>query len=165
MGRGANGSTGTPFLSPNRRGDVESPEQRHLIDQLVDAVPSVLEVQMLEGSRGACLGTSALLAVVFREHGIYTEAVHGTFDGHAHWWLESSTLLLDATRDQFDDGATVSDKTDASPHEALERWPAAWTEEQAVLEFARMYGIADIGAATGRTVLAELRELADTAAI
>lgn len=147
------------------RGDAETPDQRHFIGQLVDAIPVVLGVQMLEGSKGACLGTAALLAVVLKENGIYTEAVRGTFGGEPHWWLESSTLRLDATRNQFDDGPLVAGKTEVGPHTATERFPAAWDEEQAILEFARMYGMPEIGASVGRSILAELRELATFAVL
>lgn len=165
MGRGASGSTDTTLLVPPRRGDVESPEQLHFISQLIEAVPMVLEFQMPDGSKGACLGTSALLAVVLRENGIYTEAVRGNFDGEAHWWLESPTLRLDATRSQFDDGPVFTAKAEAGPHEAEERWPGAWTEEQAIAEFARMYAMPDVGAAVGEAILAELRELATFASL
>lgn len=143
---------------------MESDAQRRFIELLVDAIPSVLEVQMLEGSKGACLGTSALLAVVLNERGIYTEAVRGRFGGEAHWWLESATLRLDPTRRQFDEGDLVTDRSESSPHEESERWPAVWTEKQALLEFSRMYAAPTIGAAVGEAILDELRELAIFAA-
>lgn len=155
MGRGTGADSGVSV--PTRS------SASHFMRQLAESVPMILELRMLDGSAGACLGTSAVLALVLKENGIETEVVRGEFDGEAHWWLEAEGLRVDATRSQFDAGPIVSPIDDDGPYVELDRFPSAWDEGQAIAEFARMYEAPATGAAVGKEILAELRELGNFA--
>lgn len=128
------------------------------ICDLTEAVAELVE-QIIPDGEGACLGTSAILAYILRMRGIHTRAVCGRYDEHAHWWLETGTLRIDATRAQFD-GRPLVDWLDADREEdpyVMEReFPAAWSREQAVQEFARMFEYGDVGERHGLRILAAL---------
>lgn len=127
------------------------------IKKITEEVAEVVD-QFLPGLEGACLGTCAMLAVTLKRYGVITDAVHGTYGGEAHWWLETHDLRIDPTRRQFGDGTMVEPLLAGadSPYVEELRMLARWTEEQAVLEFARMFVYRDIGMKHGREVLRRL---------
>lgn len=120
-------------------------------------------VQACLGScHGTCLDASAILAVALAGAGIRTEAVHGAFTGRDHWWLEHDGRIIDATRRQFDDQPEVTAADDpAGPYQALRRYSAAWTPEQALIEFARMFELPGVGHQHARRILPRLRRRAN----
>lgn len=60
-----------------------------------------------DGGEGVCLGASALVSYKLAEKGIPHKLVHGTYhvpheeEARAHWWVESSGWIIDASRGQF----------------------------------------------------------------
>jgi hypothetical protein len=110
---------------------------------------------------GACMGTCALLAVTLTDAGIHTELVFGSFGEQDHWWLELDGHIVDATRRQFDDGPDLScADDDTSPYCDEHRYPAAWTPDQAVLEFARMFQMPAVGERHALAILDRLKAAA-----
>lgn len=131
---------------------------RHLhasLASLAEATAAIVD-SFIPDCEGACLGTSAILAVAFAEHDITTTAVRGTFDEWDHWWLETKTHRIDATRRQFDTGPLVqafTDDGDEVPYLRERSFPSGWNQDQAVEEFACMHTFYDIGTECGRRVL------------
>lgn len=132
---------------------------RDLTDTAADIVG-----QIIPDCEGACLGTSAILAYVLRNHGVKTIAVRGSYNGNAHWWLETDGLRIDATRSQFRDGLPLVESPchgrRRDPYVAERGFPSKWDREQAVAEFTRMFEFTNEGDAHGRRVLADLEAAA-----
>lgn len=115
---------------------------------------------------GACLGTSAVLARVLVDQGEPVTLVRGTYDEHAHWWLLTARLRLDATRRQFSltepfvEVLAADAARDEIPYVVEETFPARWTHEEAAIEFARMFTYHDVGLQHGRRLLRSLGNFA-----
>ncbi|MEU8158083.1 hypothetical protein AB0B94_30890 [Micromonospora sp. NPDC048986] len=132
---------------------------RDLTERAADLVS-----QVIPDCEGACLGTSAVLAYVLGANGVSTRAVRGQYDEHPHWWLETTTTRIDATRQQFLDGGPLVEPLDSVRDEDPYVWdlslPSDWTREQAVAEFARMFEYGDVGEQHGHRILAALEDAA-----
>lgn len=136
-----------------------------MAQELAAAAAELVGVIIPDGE-GACLGTCAVLARVFADHGIATRVVRGTYDGHAHWWLETEALRIDPTRWQFASGVplveTLADDgaSDEVPYLREQVFASPWSHEQAVAEFARMFAYHDVGLRHGQHIMAELAGVA-----
>lgn len=129
------------------------------LSALTDLAATLVD-QVIPDCEGACLGTSALLAHILTTHGTPTTAVRGEYDEHPHWWLETDTHRIDATRTQFHDGQPLVEPLNSGSNETPylpdARFPARWTREQAITEFARMFELGHVGEMHGQRILHEL---------
>lgn len=76
----------------SRPSTLEAPAAPFLLtlNELTEAAAGIIE-QHIPEARGACLGSSAILARALIHAGVpagLIHAVHGTMRGEAHWWLE-----------------------------------------------------------------------------
>lgn len=94
-----------------------------------------------DGGAGLCLPVAAALGWALREHhDTLATAVVGTFDGHAHWWLEVDGVRIDPTRHQFDDRHDLTYPiADADGYVSEATYPALWTREQVIAEAERAF--------------------------
>ncbi len=53
--------------------------------------------------RGRCGDASDLLMYYFKQNGIESRYVSGSFNNQTHGWLEADGLFIDITADQFED--------------------------------------------------------------
>lgn len=59
--------------------------------------------------RGCCDDVASLLAAYLKDEGLGNfQRILGSHEGQSHAWLEKGELIIDATRDQFDDGESES---------------------------------------------------------
>lgn len=76
---------------------------------------------------GACLPASAIIGYRLRQESTDARLVCGTFNGEAHWWVESGEFIFDPTAGQFGDElpSVVSWETDA--YDGLDTYPCGHT--------------------------------------
>lgn len=107
----------------------ELPERLRPVAFAADLIRRLCDEALPNSGQGACLAVSAVIGYYCRQRGIDARLARGTYDGDAHWWVESGGYVFDASAGQFGDELPSISERGAHPYTVQELFPCGHGNE------------------------------------